>query len=100
MLRPEFAAGLGVFVEPQFADQALCDRILAEMRRVDRDPATVRTSDGRYEVLSTVRSAKLAAVSEATSLAVEQRLRDLRPAIAKHYDLALHDLQALQFLTY
>jgi len=100
MLRPDFFSGLGVFVEPQFADQALCDRIVAEMRSGSRDPATVRSSDGRYEVRSTVRSATLTEVSEATTRMVEQKLRDLQPAIAKHYDLALHDLQTLQFLTY
>ena len=100
MLRPDFFNRLGLFVNDEFLDQAACERIVSEMHRAGREPATVRTGEDRYAVDPSVRSAKLTDVSDETRTGAERELRVLQPAIARHFDIALHDVQMPQFLAY
>ena len=100
MLGPDFFARCGLFVDEHFFDAATCEAMISEMRAGGHSPATVRTTGSHYEVIADIRSAKWSNVSERMAALTEARLVAVKPAVERHFNVTLRDLQPVQFLVY
>jgi SM-20-related protein len=100
MPNADFFTNFGLFVAKDFFDAELRAELLSEARSAANTPATVGIKGDTYAVDESVRSTKLAEVSEATRSFVKERLLDLKPALERHFDMTLSDCQEPQFLVY
>ena len=96
----EFFTRLGLLNVRDFFDAELCSKVLAEMRSATATPAVVGSEGGDYVVDENLRRTKEAIVSDATTSLVKTRLLALQPALEKHYNVTITDLQEPQFLVY
>jgi SM-20-related protein len=98
----DFFTRFRLFVLKDALDPELCARVRYEMQSACRSLATVRAPghSQAYNVDATVRSAKWVDVEELTVSLVEARLLDLKPAVERHFNVALNGCQQPQFLAY
>ena len=100
MPNADFFTNFGLFVAKDFFDAELRAELLSEAHSAANTPATVGIKGDTYAVDESLRSTKLAEVSEATRSFVKERLLDLKPALERHFDMTLSDCQEPQFLVY
>jgi SM-20-related protein len=100
MPNAEFFTRLGLFVDKDFLDAEACARLRSDVRSATNIPATVRDKGDTYTVDESVRRTKWADVSAETRSFVEERVRALKPALERHFELELTGCQPLQFLVY
>lgn len=96
----DFFARFGLFVAKDFFDAEQCAELLAEARSVTSTPATIGIGSDTYAVDESRRRSKWANVSAETVSSVKARLLTLKPAVERHFDVALTDCQDPQFLVY
>jgi SM-20-related protein len=96
----DFFARFGLFVAKDFFDAEQCAELLAEVRSATDTPATVGIGSDTYAVDESTRRSKWANVSAETVSSVKARLLTLKPAMERHFDVALTDCQKPQFLVY
>jgi predicted 2-oxoglutarate/Fe(II)-dependent dioxygenase YbiX len=95
---PGFFGRFGIFAEERFLDGRACGDLAAEMREAQRVPATVSLSAEHIDV--DYRRTAMAQVSDETRRSVEQRLREIRPSLARHFGETLPEMERTQFLVY
>lgn len=95
----DFFTRLGMLVINNFLDAEVCTRLRAEASANANTPANVGTDNG-YTVDEEQRRTKYALVSEQTESLVESRLLSIKPAVEKHFKLALTGCQKPSFLVY
>src|SRR5438067_2212070 len=102
MVAPGMLARFGLFVQEDFLEMDLCERLAAEMRSATARPATVRASPetGEEEVDEEHRRTKMADVSDATASLIKNRLRAIKPALEEQFAMTIGNLQKPQFLVY
>ena len=93
-----FFTRFGLFAAEEFLDGATSARVAAEMRERGGKPATVSLSAEHVD--EAYRRTTLADVSEATRTLVEDRMRASLPAMARHFDEPVEDMERAQFLLY
>jgi predicted 2-oxoglutarate/Fe(II)-dependent dioxygenase YbiX len=93
-----FFTRFGLFANEDFLDHATSARVAAEMRERGGRPATVSLSAEHVD--EDYRRTTLAEVSETTRTLVEDRMRAALPAIARHFDEPLEEMERAQFLLY
>jgi predicted 2-oxoglutarate/Fe(II)-dependent dioxygenase YbiX len=102
----DFFSHLGLFVAKGFFDTDVCRQLRTEMRTVQHVPATiVRDSahvinEDAYVINEDARKTDLAQVSTSTSSFVKDRLLELKPVVASHFNLSLTGCQAPKLLVY
>lgn len=99
MADADFLRRLGLFVEPDFLDIALCESYRSEMQSAAARPATV-SARAEDEVDESYRRTKQAEVADDTAAAIQERLLALKPSLEQHFGLSLSSLQKPQFLIY
>ena len=98
MPQAAFFTRFGLFAAEEFLDGSTSARVATEMRERGGRPATVSLSAEHVD--EAYRRTTLADVSEATRALVEDRIRAALPAIARHFDEPLEDMERAQFLLY
>jgi predicted 2-oxoglutarate/Fe(II)-dependent dioxygenase YbiX len=93
-----FFTRFGLFAAEDFLDPSASARVAAEMRERGGRPATVSLSAEHVD--EAYRRTTLADVSDATRTLVEERMRAAMPAIARHFDEQLEEMERAQFLLY
>jgi predicted 2-oxoglutarate/Fe(II)-dependent dioxygenase YbiX len=93
-----FFTRFGLFADRELLDPATCAHVVAEMRRRGGRPATVSLSGEHVD--EGYRRTTLVDISEATRALVEDRIRAGLPAIERHFDEQLGDIERAQFLLY
>src|SRR4051794_5362282 len=97
----DFFGRFGFFVHPDFLDAETCLRFRCEMATAPSTLATVVEKTGPQQAVDdATRRTKSATISETTQNIVTERLRGLRPKLAKHFNIALQGCQKPQFLVY
>ena len=100
MPRAEFFTLFGLFVQRDFFSKKECAQIRSQMCVAAGGLATIRRKEDIYVVDESVRRVRWLDVPATTMSSVENRLRDLKPAIEKHFGLTLTGFQSPQFLDY
>jgi predicted 2-oxoglutarate/Fe(II)-dependent dioxygenase YbiX len=93
-----FFTRFGLFADEEFLDRPTSARVAAEMRERGGRPATVSLSAEHVD--EEYRRTTLADVSEQSRELVESRIRAALPAIARHFDEPLEEMERAQFLLY
>jgi predicted 2-oxoglutarate/Fe(II)-dependent dioxygenase YbiX len=93
-----FFTRFGIFADHEFLDAATCARVVAEMRQRGGRQATVSLSGEHVD--EDYRRTTLVDISDETRALVEDRIRAALPAIARHFDEQLGDIERAQFLLY
>jgi SM-20-related protein len=99
MTKSDFYSSLGLFVEKNFFDTKLCERIRREMNTARGDPAGVIKMD---KVLydEKVRKTKQQNVSQDTLTFVKKRMSERKPLLESHFGKVLRGYQDPVFLYY
>lgn len=99
MTKSDFYSSLGLFVEKDFFNTELCERIRKEMNTALGDPAGVIKMDKTlYD--EKVRKTKQQKVSPETLSFVKKRLLELKPSLENHFGKLLRGYQNPVFLYY
>src|SRR5689334_15906431 len=85
---------------PDFLDAATCQTLQAELRSVEGMSATVSGQTPDRSVQPQVRQTTRAAVPPAVSERMMRLLMDCKPALERHFALALTSCEEPQFLRY
>jgi predicted 2-oxoglutarate/Fe(II)-dependent dioxygenase YbiX len=96
----DFFSALGFFTRREFLDPATCADLRAEVGAAPTRHATVLEEERVYDVDRSSRSTEWATVSGDAVAVVSERLRNVMPAISRHYGLSLSGWQECQFLVY
>ncbi len=89
-----------LLVVDNFLDPATLDMVLTDVRATAGAAATVHGLGTPRKVVPSVRHASLLTVSDVTRSLVDQRLSDLKPALAERFGVALSGHEPPQFLRY
>jgi SM-20-related protein len=98
-LPAEFFTRFGLYAEREFLAPEECAGLRDEMRAAAGAPATVADEQGEA-VEERSRRTKQAEVAPATTTRIRGKLLEALPRLAQHFQLALADVQAPQFLLY
>jgi SM-20-related protein len=95
----DFFSHLGLFVVKDFFSTEVCRQLRTEMRTAQHVPATI-VQDSAYVVNEGARKSDLAQVSSVTSSFVIERLLEIKPVVASHFNLSLTGCQPPKLLIY
>lgn len=95
----ELFSSLGLLAKPEFLDAALCNQLRQEMAAAPARPSLV-AEDTADAVDENYRKTAAAQVSDATRTMVKSRFEQLRPTVARHFEVPLSGCQSPQFLRY
>jgi SM-20-related protein len=95
----DFFSHLGLFVVKDVFNAEVCRQLRTEMQTAQHVPATI-VKDSNYVINEGARKTDLAQVSVATSSFVQNRLFELKPVIASHFNLTLNGCQPPKLLVY
>lgn len=100
MPAPEFFARLGLFVMPNFFDEALCADLVGAAQPSCWEPAWIAGTQTGPRLDEEVRKTLVAPMARRHWDAVNGRLEELRPALARHFGLPLSGFEEPQLLRY
>jgi len=99
--KADFFQRLGLYAVDRFLDAEACGELREAVRAGSWRAGTVGNLDDlSFSVDSSVRSVKWVTVGDTMVSRVRERLLSLKPAVESHYQMALTDCEALQFLVY
>lgn len=95
---------LGLFVQPNFLEVAYCDQLLSTVRTTPGQPALVLPTN-KHQILSPQddpehRQTEQLQLPESTTTFITQKLQQLQPTLANHFNLPLSGTQPLLFYRY
>ena len=99
MATPDFLKRLGLFVERKFLDDTTCAELRTALRASNATPATIY--DGTAHKLEEgVRRTLRAEMAPSAIAQIQSRLMEIKPRIARHFDVELSGCQEPAFLVY
>jgi SM-20-related protein len=99
MPRAEFFTSLGLFVERDFLDHALCDELRRKIEAAPGSPGKV-LKEGSHVLDEDYRRTVTAEVSDATRSLVQSRFEQLTPGLERHFETELRECQPPALLRY
>jgi SM-20-related protein len=99
-MQAEWFTQFGLYVDRDFFDAALCQRLSAEASAAVGVQATVRRTGAEYVVDESRRRTKIADVSTASIALVTERLRAIQPQLERHFEVETRGCRQPQFLVY
>ena len=101
MPSPAFFRALGLFIREGFFEGAECARLVAAARVAPQRGVKIsREAWSKEEADETVRRSHRAELPEEMEQFIVQRLQQVMPAIARHFDVAVSKVERPQLLTY
>src|SRR5262245_27077171 len=96
----ELLARFGLLIRPGFLSDDLCRGIVTDIRSGKANQAPVGNDNGAYVVDESLRRVSQVIISEETLAIVETPLKELKPALEEHFQVALSHYQSPCFLSY
>lgn len=95
---------LGLFVQPNFLDDAYCDQLLSTVQTMQGQPALVLPAS-EHQILALQddpqhRQTEQLQLPDATTTVITQKLQQLQPTLVNHFNLPLSGTQRLLLYRY
>ena len=101
MSKLEFFQKAGLFLKEEFLSPQDCETIQEEMKASQQMDATVGRQGAEDLVVDPyLRKTRMAKVSKATRLRIDQSLASLLPALGAHFNVTLKGMQPTNYLVY
>jgi SM-20-related protein len=96
-----FFRNLGLFVQENFFETAMCDHICGEIGKASFEKGTITGSGSSEGELDETRRKVLSAnVEEGTDFLVKQKLLEIKPRLEDHFRVSVSGCQGPNFLRY
>jgi SM-20-related protein len=100
MPKPEFFKQLGLLVIPNFVEQAWGAELCRQMAAAPVEQALVVGPTGKERLDQTTRKVDSSILPKEIKAPLKQRLRELIPAVDKHFSVQVADCESPQYLIY